>query len=490
MITLDGATLTASELHHIGAGSPVRLADAARARMAATARASEDGAVPHRIATNILRRKWAWLGAGPPPDSTDELTRSFVLGHCASVGEPMSPALVRATIAARVNVFATGCSGVRPEAADALLALLHHDAIPIVPCQGSLGAAGSSTLAHIARVVCGWGGDVWLRGSRIPATSAGLPTLRPTGKEALALLNGSTSATAEAAVAIVRAERLLRTAEAACALSFEVVHTDLGCLSDRAMAARPHPGPRAVASRLRSLIDGSERCVRAERADPFSFRCAPSVLGAANEAHTYAADVVHRELNGASDNPLVFEDEVIEAGNFHGAPVALAMDHLKTALTTVAAIAERRIFRLTYGQLTGLPSFLVPGTGLNSGLMLAQYTAASLVSEMKGRAHPASVDAIPTVQHLEDHASMAPIAARGATAILEMVADVLAIELLCGAQGLEFGLERAGRGTAAVYATVREFVPKWEEDRVLHPDLAALGRAVRAGAFADGGGEW
>lgn len=476
-VILDGRTLTARDLHRVAAGASASLADEARARMAASAVTGMD---------HLLRRKWAWLGAGAAPDDPAELVRSFVLGHCASVGEPLPPSLVRAMIAARVNVLATGCSGARPEAADALLALL-DGRIPVVPSQGSLGAAGSSTLAHIARVACGWGGEIWDGERRVPAPAT---SFVPTGKEALALLNGSTSATAEAAVAVVRAERLLRTAEAACALSFEVVNTDLGCLSDRAMAARPHPGPRAVAARLRALLADSERCLRAASADPFSFRCAPSVLGAASDAWDHVADTVARELNGASDNPLVFEDEVIEAGNFHGGPVALVMDHLKTALTTVAAIAERRVFRLTYGQLTGLPSFLVHGTGLNNGLMLAQYTAASLVSEMKGRAHPASVDAIPTVQHLEDHASMAPIAARGATAICEMLADVLAIELLCAAQGLEFGGGRPGRGTAAIYESVRAIVPRWDDDRVLHPDLSALGAAVREGRFTEEIGAW
>jgi histidine ammonia-lyase len=343
----------------------------------------------------------------------------------------------------------------------------------------------------------------------MPAAEAmrGLPRLIPNEKEALSLINGDTPTTAAASIACARARRLLDTAEAACALSFEVVRADLDCLSEKAIAARRHPGPIAVAARLRERLLGSELCVPGRGPDPFSVRCAPAVLGAAVEALDHVQAIVERELNGAVDNPLIFEGEApIEAGNFHGAPVSLAMDHLKVAMVAVASIAERRIFRMTYGQLSGLPSFLVPGTGLNSGLMLAQYTAASLVSECKGLAHPGSVDSIPTVQHREDHVSMGPVAIHGALAILEAVADVLAIEILCGAQGLEFHLsgtavdERGatvqvpagapGRDTRRTHELTRERVARWVEDRVLHRDLAALGAAVRDGVFSGGGLPW
>ena len=223
------------------------------------------------------------------------------------------------------------------------------------------------------------------------------------------------------------------------------------------------------------------------------------MLGAAREALAYVREVVERELNGAGDNPLVFDGELVEAGNFHGAPVALVMDHLRVALTQVASISERRTFRLTYGELSGLPSFLLPGNGINNGLMLAQYTAASLVSECKGLCHPASVDSIPTAQHHEDHVSMGSIAARATLHVLDLVADVLAIELLCAAQGLDFRLAgeytdkqgrvlstaplRPGAGNLPAYLAVREHIPRWIDDRVMYPDLAAVGALVRRGAF-------
>jgi histidine ammonia-lyase len=241
--------------------------------------------------------------------------------------------------------------------------------------------------------------------------------------------------------------------------------------------------------------------VTAQRSpDSFSVRCAPLVLGAARDALSYVEETVVRDLNAPNDNPLVFEDEgVVETGHFHAAAVGLAMDHLKAALTQVASISERRIFRLTYGRLSGLPSFLVPGSGVNSGLMLAQYTAASVLSEAKALCMPASIDSIPTVQHQEDHVSMGPVAARSALEVVDRVMDVLAIELLCGAQGLEFRLagktvgpdgalidvepQEPGAGTRAIFDRVRRHVKRWDDDQVLHTDLSALGTAVRAGEF-------
>jgi histidine ammonia-lyase len=295
---------------------------------------------------------------------------------------------------------------------------------------------------------------------------------------------------------------LLHTSISSCALSFDVCAADLHCLDEEAMAVRGHPGAIYVAKQLRRLLKNSELVTMGRKPDPFSIRCAPIVLGAAWDALGHVTEVVERELNAAATNPLVLSNgEVIEAGHFHGAPVALAMDHLKIALTQVASISERRTFRMTYGQLSGLPSFLLKSTGLNSGLMLAQYTAASLVSECKGWSHPASVDSIPTVQHHEDHCSMGAIAGKGAMIILDLLADVLAIELLCGAQGLDFHLagesvgedgeivsvpsRKPGDRAKEVYEDVRSRVPRWQDDRVLHPDMAALGTAVRAGVFSE-----
>lgn len=504
-VVLDGASLTCEDLARVAAGAPIRLDAAARSRVDEIAAWYRDHGHPP-----VLRSKWGLLVGGTPPDDDAALVRSFVLGHCAGVGDPLPKGIVRALIAARCNVLATASTGARSRCIDVYAAMLEADVIPEVPSQGSVGAAGDlAPLAHVLRVACGMGGRAWRDGRLVPAEEAmaGLPLMEPDDKEALSLINGATLTVALAAVAVVRARRLLETAEAACALSFEVNRADLGCLDAEAIGARRHPGAVGVARRLRDALEGSELTYVGRKPDPFSLRCAPAVLGAAHDALAYVTSVVERELNGACDNPFVHPDgSIVEAGNFHGAPVALVMDHLKVALVQVASIAERRIFRMTYGQLSGLPSYLANDTGLNSGLMLAQYTAASLVSECKGLAFPASVDSVPTIQHHEDHVSMGPIAGRGCLVIAEALADVLAIELICGAQGLGFHLAgeavgadgervkreplRASAASMARYEAVRRLVPAWDRDRPLHPDLAAMGRAVREGAFTASPGPW
>jgi histidine ammonia-lyase len=491
MIALDGAALDCATLHRIAHGEPVSLAPAARERMAANAARVPPG-------QSMLETKRALIvGPGAHGLDPDALCREFVRGHCAGVGPDLPVAVVRAAMAARINVLAQGLSGVRPEAADVLVVMLARNVHPRVPSQGSVGAAGDlAPLAHIAWVACGYDGE-----------DHGFAPLRPTPKEALALINGCSVTTALGGLAVARAERLFATAVAVSAMTMEVVRADAGAIDERPLAARGHPGALVVAAELRRLLAGSTQVVEGREADAFSIRCAATVLGAVRDAIDAVRTTVERELNGAGDNPLLFDGRWVEAGNFHGAPLALAMDHLKVALTHIATLSERRTFRLTYGQLSrGLPSFLVPGTGINSGFMLAQYTAASLASECKGLAHPASVDAIPTVQHHEDHVSMGPIAARGALRIVECVADVLAIEAILAAQALDLrerGLawDKDNEKVAASPVTlapemrrlkevVRSEIPFWEDDDVLHPLLQRGGALVRAGAFTRAAGPW
>ena len=362
----------------------------------------------------------------------------------------------------------------------------------MVPSLGSVGAAGCIAMAHVARVALGLGGLVQIDGATRPAleTIGRLPPLEVSEKEALSLINGSTLSTALGALVVARATSLLRAAEAACALSMEVVRADLQALDPRSAQARGHAGIIAATQRLSTLVAGSTLVTDKRSPDSFSVRCAPVVLGVARDALLHTTEVITGELNAPADNPMVFANTLVEGGHFHAAPVALAMDHLKIALVQVAGISERRTFRLTYGELSGLPSFLVPGSGVNSGLMLAQYTAASLTSEAKLQASPASIDTIPTVQHQEDHVPMGPGAARSALAVLDLVSDVIAIELLCAAQGLDFrkdaGFEPAA-ATQRVYEAVRARVDRLVDDRPLHPDLVAVGQAVRDGVFSDPG---
>lgn len=482
---VDGRTLDCAVVHEVSLGRAVTLAGSARERMA-----ESNTWYVANAGTDVIRSKWAWLVGGEAPTDAAQAVRSFVEGHCAGVGEPLSPAEVRALLLVRANALAGGWSGVRPQLADRLVAFLENDWQPVVPRQGSVGAAGCTALAHVARVVLGLGGDVVVEGAIRPAVevTAALGPIEATEKEALSLINGSSLTTALAALAVARGERVLAAAEAACALSMEAIRADLHALDARAAASRNHPGIETTTARLRAMTEGSELVTSKRRPDSFSVRCAPTVLGTARTALDHVTSIVEGELNGVADNPVVLSDEVVEGGHFHGAPTALAMDYLKAALAQVAGISERRVFRLTYGALSGLPSFLVEGSGLNSGLMLAQYTAASLVSEAKMLSFPGSIDTLPTVQHQEDHVPMGPSAARAALEVVERVADVVAIELLCATQAMEFRLAadpptRPGPGTRRIYEEVRSHVPPMVDDRVLHPDLAALGAAVRAGRF-------
>ena len=484
MALIDGTTLTTSTLHAIAGGADVSLAAEARSRMEETSPFTEP----------VLRQKWEWLVGGDAPADDGELMTSFLRGHCAGTGAPLPAPLVRATLAARANVLAKGFSGVRPMVVDGLLRLLHDDVVPRVPRQGSVGTAGCPALSHMASVVLGLGGEAWISGE-LRAIESSYLAQQPTQKEVLSLINGSTLTTALAAVVVERSRRILSVAMKAAALSFEVVRADTSCLDAEVLALRGHPGGVIVAERLRAELAGSGIVGAWRKPDAFCIRCTPAVLGAAYDAVEATAAIVDRELNGACDNPLVLQDgRMVEAGNFHAAPIALALDHLKVAMAQVAGISERRTFRMTHGQLSGLPSYLAESTGLNSGLMLAQYTAASRTSETKGLAHPASVDTLPTIQHREDHVSMGPGAAYMALELLEATADVVGIELLCGAQGVDLHLAVGegplGEGSAQTYRAVRECVRTWDRDRVLHPDLAAVSALVRGTRLVGAGPAW
>lgn len=487
MILLDGERLTCEELHAVALGERVQIHPNAAWQMRHNAATVPEG-------PSVLSRKRRWL-VGPHAEDMDDaqMAEAFVLGHCAGVGDPLPTEVVRAAMAARLNVLAKGLSGCRPVAAGALSAMLNQGVTPVVPSQGSVGAAGDlAPMAHIAAVACGY-----------VDRPAGLPDFQPTPKEALALINGVSMTAGLAAIAVVRARRVFETALLATAMTMEVVRADIGCIDARPLEVCGSRGAALVGRRLRTLLEGSSQVVVGREPDAFSIRCSPTVMGTFWRTLSFVTVEVTRELNGASDNPLLFDGEWIEAGNFHGANLGMAMDTLKIALAQLATLSERRTFRLSHGQLSrGLPSFLVRGTGLNSGFMLAQYTAASLASECKGFAHPASVDTIPTVQHHEDHVSMGTIAARTALRAIECLADIVGIECLLAAQGLDLRMRGLGwneKGEpmavepvvlapriAALHSQIRAVVPYWEDDGLLHPALEKMGEMVRSGALVHG----
>ncbi len=447
------------------------------------------------------------------PADVNRLQENLLVSHAVGVGPRLDRASVRAMLLLRANTLALGYSGCRLELVERLLDFLNLGLHPAVPEQGSVGASGDlAPLAHLALPLIGRGEVEWAGAPALAAEAlgqAGLIPLRLEAKEGLALLNGTQMMSAVGALAVLDGQRLAGTASVAAAMSVEaLLGTDVAYAAAY-QAARPHEGQRLVAGELRHLLRGSQ-LQRSHHAaahkvqDAYSLRCVPQVHGASRDALAYARRVLEVELNSATDNPLIFPagagpdadpgalatagGHVISGGNFHGQPVALALDFAKLALAELASISERRIALLVDGRLSGLPPFLVGDAGLNSGLMLHQYTAAALVSENKVLAHPASADSIPTSANQEDHVSMGSIAARHCRQVLENAQHVLALELLCAAQGLDFRLVdglRPGAGVAEAHARVRARVPHLEVDREPGPDIAAALELVQSGSLLD-----
>ncbi|HYK24865.1 MAG TPA: histidine ammonia-lyase [Steroidobacteraceae bacterium] len=422
------------------------------------------------------------------------LQRNLVLSHCAGLGEPTPPSIVRLMIALKLASLAQGASGVRPQLVALLSGMLAAGATPVIPSQGSVGASGDlAPLAHLAATLIGVG-DIELRGERRPAAealrAAGLAPLTLGAKEGLALLNGTQFSTAWALAALFEVETVFRTALVAGALSTEAAKGADTPFDPRIHELRRHRGQIETAAALRALMAGS--AIRASHLvadprvqDPYCLRCQPQVMGAALDLLRYAAGTLEREANGVTDNPLIFpeSDAALSGGNFHGEPVAFAADAMALAICEIGSLAERRIAMLVDADLSRLPAFLTPDPGLNSGLMLPQVTAAALVSENKQRAHPASVDSIPTSANQEDHVSMS---AHGARRLLSMTANagaIIGIELMTAAQGCDFHAPiRSSEALEAVRALVRSRIAPLASDRYLHADLDEAVSLVASGA--------
>ena len=417
------------------------------------------------------------------------LQRNLVRSHACGVGEDLPPDVVRAMIALRAQTLALGHSGVRAVVIERLLAMLDAGVCPRIPSQGSVGASGDlAPLAHLALVLIGEG-EADLEGARISGEEAmrraGLEPLELEAKEGLALINGTQMMLAVGALAIVDAEQLCRHADVVGAMSLEALQGTSRPFDARIAAVRPHPGQAASADNLRSLLADSEimeshrDCKKVQ--DPYSLRCMPQVHGATRDTLAWARQVLEREVVAATDNPLIFvgedgEAEVISGGNFHGQPVAIALDAATIAVAELANVSERRVEQLVNPAMSsGLPPFLAPRTGLDSGFMMAQVTAAALVSENKVLCHPSSVDSIPSSAGKEDHVSMGSISSRKLARVVSHVRTVLAIEAMVAAQGLDLRAPlRPARGVAAAHATIRERVPRLVEDRPLYLDIEAV----------------
>jgi histidine ammonia-lyase len=427
------------------------------------------------------------------PSQTAELQRNLVRSHAAGVGEPLPDEVVRAMLVLRANTLAVGLSGARIEVAELLVGMLNAAVHPVVPSRGSLGASGDlAPLAHLALVLIGEG-EATVDGAGPGAGSdalgrAGLSPLQLGAKEGLALLNGTQLMAGIGALAHHDALRLALTADVVGAMSLEAMLGTGAAFDERLVAARPHPGQVASARHLRALLAGSEiGHSHAESdhrlQDAYSLRCMPQVHGAARDALGELERVLSVEINAATDNPLVFPTgEVISGGNFHGEPLALALDYATLAVAELASISERRTARLVDAHLSGLPAFLAERPGVESGLMIAHYTAAALVNELQTLSHPSSVDTIPTSANQEDHVSMGATSALHLREATELAEHVLAIEALCAAQALDFRRPlRPGAGVATAHAIVRARVPHLDADRSPSPDIGALRSLVQSG---------
>jgi len=472
------ADLAASADHFRGNPSAV---EASRARVEA---AVADGEAHYGINTGF----GALANRRVPDNALHSLQRNLLLSHAVGVGEPVPPDITRVMLRLKIHGLGLGFSGVSLPTFQRLLDFDRLDLLPVVPSRGSVGASGDlAPLAHLSLPLIGLG-EFWSEGGKVPAAArlreSTLAPIELGAKDGLALINGTQLMSAYGAFVLEKCVRLVDLFDLAAAMSIEALQGSIKPFDPRIAALRPHPGHVAVAANVRKLLEESEileshrHCGKVQ--DPYCLRCVPQVHGASRDALAYASTVLETELNGVTDNPLVFENgEIVSGGNFHGQPLALALDFAAIALAELASISERRIYLLLEGH-DGLPKLLMRETGLNSGFMIPQYTAAALVSENKVLCHPASVDSIPTSLGQEDHVSMGSISALKLLRVFENVETVLAIEVLTAAQALDYRLPlRPGRGVQAAHRLVRARTPHREADYLFHDDLMPVMGLVR-----------
>ncbi|HKO99043.1 MAG TPA: histidine ammonia-lyase [Pyrinomonadaceae bacterium] len=497
MLSLRGQPLTLAQIVAVAKGQEqVSLADEARARVEAARN------VVQKIVADQLTVYGVNTGFGKLSDvriaqeDLHDLQLNLVRSHACGLGDPLSEEEARAMLLLRANVLACGLSGARPLLIDTLAAMLERGVTPVIPEKGSVGASGDlAPLAHLALAAIGEG-EAFYRGARMPGAealrSAGIEPLNLEVKEGLALLNGTQAMGAVGALALHRAERVTRLADVAGAMSLEALRGTPVAFDKRIHEARPHPPQLDVANHLRELLEGSEIRDSHLNNDPrvqdaYSLRCMPQVHGAIRGALNHAKGIVEIETGSATDNPLVFAEsgEVLSGGNFHGAPLALAFDYASIAMTDLLSITERRIDRVINPDANeDLPPFLTQQAGIASGFMMLQVTAVALLAEAKVLAHPASVDNVPTDGGKEDHVSMGMTAATKLRSIVGLAEQGTAIELITGAEGLEYRAPLApGRGVKAAYEIVRGRVSRLTADRSMSPDIERIVAAIQDGEF-------
>ena len=484
-VYLDGETLSIQDVVRVARdGVMVAIPEEAKARIAQNRQMVEDAIARGEVIYGLNTGFGKFSDVAISEEQLDELQYRLILADCVGVGRPFAEEVVRAIMALRVNALAKGCSGIRTETVETLVAMLNKRVHPIIPEKGSVGSSGDlCPLAHMVMPMLGegeaeYGGEV-LTGEEA-MRRAGIPTIRLKAKEGLALINGTCAMMGAGVLAVYDARNLAKTADIAASLTLEALHGVTDAYDRRLHEARPHKGQLDVAANMLLLVTDSKMTTRQGEMrvqDAYTLRCIPQIHGASRLALDYVESVIATEINSVTDNPLIFDGDVISGGNFHGQPIAIAMDTLAIAVSELANVSERRTERLLNPALNeGLPAFLVSDGGLNCGFMVAQYSAAALVSENKILSHPASVDSIPTCANQEDHVSFGTIAARKAREIVEHSYHVLGIELICAAQGVDLreGADKLGKGSSAAYKAVRELVPFMEKDIAIYRDMNAV----------------
>lgn len=494
-LVINGQDLTLEEVREVAVdGRKIAIAVDARKRMEAS----------HALVGEILRSGKATYGISTgfgefsriylSEDKNNKLQLNLIRSHTSGTGKPFDEKTARAIMLLRLNALCVGFSGVNPEVTDLLVSFLNLGITPVIPEQGSLGASGDlANLAHMSLVLVGEGRAV-VDGVEMSGHEAlvarNLKHIRLSGKDGLALINGTAVMLGVGTLAYLEAEDLLVAANGAAALTFEALRGFKSAYDPRIHELRKQQGQMKVASEMRRLIEGSEYVDTrsGDVQDAYTLRCVPQVHGASLDAIGYVRNVLSSEANAVTDNPLVFAEtcEVISGGNFHGQPLALAMDFLAVAVAELANISERRTERLVNPQLSGLPAFLIKNGGVQSGLMIPQYVAASLVSENKVLSHPASVDSIPSSANKEDHVSMGAFAARKVRTVIANTRRVIAIELMCAAQAIDLQEKRRlGEGTNRLYELLRGTIPMLKEDRPLSEDIETVAELIERGQVTD-----
>ncbi|MBQ9341150.1 MAG: histidine ammonia-lyase [Lachnospiraceae bacterium] len=481
-VVITGENLTLEDLVAVARnGAEVELSDEAKENVRRSRQVVDDIIAEKRVVYGVTTGFGSFCNTVIPTEESKKLQKNLIITHAVGAGDPFPQDIARAIILLRINNLAKGFSGIRMETLESLIGMLNKGVTPVIPEKGSLGASGDlAPLSHMVLPLIGLG-EAWYKGERMSGEEAmkkaGVPIIELTEKEGLALINGTQVMNAVGALTMYDALNLVKVADIATALSFEAQRGVIDALQPRMHTVRPHKGQIDSAAIMAHLLYGSKNVTKQAEIkvqDAYALRCAPQVHGASKDAINYVKEQIEIEMNSVTDNPIIFADtkEGISGGNFHGQPMALSFDFLGIALSELANISERRLERLVNPALSGLPAFLVENGGVNSGFMIVQYSAASLVSENKVLAHPASVDSIPSSANQEDHVSMGTIAARKANTIMKNLRRVLAMEMMCACQAIDLrGDKGMGVGTRPAYDVIRKVCPHLDCDRPLYGDI-------------------